>query len=84
MVEGKQYTFNVNKWKNKDGHIPWDLSVGSLTIVGNDSYYITQSSSGTTGNNITVVNGAPTIYIDGLNVSAGIAFHIQMVTLLLG
>lgn len=77
MVEGKQYTFNVNKWKNKDGHIPWDLSVGSLTIVGNDSYYITQSSSGTTGNNITVVNGAPTIYIDGLNVSAGIAFHIQ-------
>ncbi len=76
MVEGKQYTFNVNKWKNKDGHIPWDLSVGSLTIEGDDPYYVTQSS-GVTGNNITVTNGAPTIYIDGLNVSAGIALHIQ-------
>lgn len=76
MVEGKQYTFNVNKWKNKDGHIPWDLSVGSLTIEGDDSYYVTQSS-GVTGNSITVENGAPTIYIDGLNVSAGIALHIK-------
>lgn len=77
MVEGRQYTFNVNKWKNKDGHILLDLSVGSLRIGGNDSYYIIQSSSGTTGNNITVANGAPTIYIDGLNVSAGIALNIE-------
>ena len=76
MVEGKQYTFNVNKWKNKDGHIPWDLSVGSLTIEGDDSYYVTQSS-GVTGNSITVTNGAPTIYIDGLNVSAGVALDIR-------
>ena len=77
MVEGTLYAFDVNKWKNKDGHIPWDLSVGSLKIGDNDSYYITQSSSGTTGNNITVTNGAPTIYIDGLNVSAGIALNIE-------
>ena len=76
MVEGKQYTFNVNKWKNKDGHIPWDLSVGSLTIEDNDSYYITQSS-GVTGNSIIVANGAPTIYIDGLNVSAEVALDIR-------
>ena len=76
MVEGKQYTFNVNKWKNKDGHIPWDLSVGSLTIEGDDSYYITQSS-GVTGNSIIVANGAPTIYIDGLNVSAEVALDIR-------
>lgn len=76
MVEGKQYTFNVNKWKNKDGHIPWDLSVGSLTIEGDDSYYVTQSS-GVTGNSITVTNGAPTIYIDGLNVSAKVALNIR-------
>ena len=77
MVEGKQYTFNVNKWKNKDGHIPWDLSVGSLTIEGDDPYYVTQSSSGVTGNSITVENGAPTIYIDGLNVSAKVALNIK-------
>lgn len=76
MVEGKQYTFRVNKWKNKDGHIPWDLSVGSLKIGDNDSYYVTQSS-GVTGNSITVENGAPTIYIDGLNVSAGVALLIK-------
>lgn len=76
MVEGKQYTFNVNKWKNKDGHIPWDLSVGSLKIEDNDTYYVTQSS-GVTGNSITVENGAPTIYIDGLNVSAKVALDMK-------
>ena len=76
MVEGKQYTFNVNKWKNKDGHIPWDLSVGSLKIEDNDTYYVTQSS-GVTGNSITVENGAPTIYIDGLNVSAKVALDMR-------
>lgn len=62
--------------ENKDGHIPWDLSVGSLTIEGDDSYYITQSS-GVTGNSIIVANGAPTIYIDGLNVSAEVALDIR-------
>lgn len=76
MVEGKQYTFNVNKWKNKDGHILWDLSVGSLKIEGDDSYYVTQSS-GVTGNSITVENGAPIIYIDGLNVSAKVALNMK-------
>ena len=76
MVEGTLYAFDVNKWKNKDGHIPWDLSVGSLKIGDNDSYYVTQSS-GVTGNSITVENGAPTIYIDGLNVSAGVALLIK-------
>lgn len=76
MVEGTLYAFRVNKWKNKDGHIPWDLSVGSLKIGDNDSYYVTQSS-GVTGNSITVENGAPTIYIDGLNVSAKVALDIR-------
>lgn len=76
LLSGEQYDFNVVSFIDKAGKELWDLSTGPLSIGDDRTYYVTQSS-GATGNNITVTNGAPTIYIDGLNVSAGIAFHIQ-------
>lgn len=76
LLSGEQYDFNVVSFIDKAGKELWDLSTGPLSIGDDRSYYVTQSS-GVTGNNITVTNGAPTIYIDGLNVSAGIALHIQ-------
>ena len=76
LLSGEQYDFNVVSFIDKAGKELWDLSTGPLSIGDDRTYYVTQSS-GVTGNNITVTNGAPTIYIDGLNVSAGIALHIQ-------
>ena len=76
LLSGEQYDFNVVSFIDKAGKELWDLSTGPLSIGNDRSYYVTQSF-GVTGNNITVTNGAPTIYIDGLNVSAGIALHIQ-------
>lgn len=77
LLSGEQYDFNVVSFIDKAGKELWDLSTGSLSIGDDRSYYVTQSSLEATGNNITVTNGAPTIYIDSLNVSAGVALDIK-------
>lgn len=76
LQEGILYTFRVEYFTDSTGKVLWNLSTGSLVINDDRTYYVTQSS-GTTGNNITVRNGAPTIYIDGLNVSAGVALNVH-------
>lgn len=83
LQEGAIYTLRVIYFTDSTGKVLWDLSTGPLVINNDRTYYVTQSS-GVTGNGITVANGAPTIYIDGLNVSADIALNIKKVTLLLG
>ena len=65
LLSGEQYDFNVVSFIDKAGKELWDLSTGPLSIGDDRTYYVTQSS-GVTGNNITVTNGAPTIYIDCL------------------
>lgn len=53
------------------------LADGSVSISDNDSYYITQRNNHlTTGKNITVTGGTPTIYMRNLNISAGTAVNI--------
>ena len=59
LLSGEQYDFNVVSFIDKAGKELWDLSTGPLSIGDDRSYYVTQSS-GVTGNNITVNNGAPT------------------------
>ena len=76
LQEGTLYTFRVIYFTDSTGKVLWDLSTGPLVINNDRTYYVTQSS-GVTGNGITVRNGAPTIYIDGLNVSADIALNIE-------
>lgn len=76
LQEGTLYTFRVGYFTDSTGKVMWDLSTGPLVINNDRTYYVTQSS-GVTGNGITVGNGAPTIYIDGLNVSAGIALNVR-------
>lgn len=67
---GSQYTFNVKKVPS------WDLSTGSLDINDNGTYYVVQRGSGTTNNSISI-SGSPTVYIDNLNISAGVALKIK-------
>lgn len=76
LQEGAIYTLRVIYFTDSTGKVLWDLSTGPLVINNDRTYYVTQSS-GVTGNGITVANGAPTIYIDGLNVSADIALNIK-------
>lgn len=76
LQEGAIYTLRVIYFTDSTGKVLWDLSTGPLVINNDRTYYVTQSS-GVTGNKITVTNGAPTIYIDGLNVSADIALLIK-------
>ncbi len=76
LQEGILYTFRVKYFTDSTGKVLWNLSTGSLFINDDRTYYVTQSS-GVTGNGITVGNGAPTIYIDGLNVSADIALDVR-------
>ena len=75
LLSGEQYDFNVVSFIDKAGKELWDLSTGPLSIGDDRSYYVTQSF-GVTGNNITVTNGANS-RVTSLNVSAGIALHIQ-------
>ncbi len=77
MLAGGQYNYTITELIDISNLTRIDLSAGSVSFSDNGIHYIIQNSSEPTNNNITVTGGAPTIYIDGLNIkSYNTAFNI--------
>ncbi len=47
LEAGKQYTFNVGQWRDKDGRLFIDLAKGNVNITTEGGYHIYQSTEGT-------------------------------------
>lgn len=78
---GRQYTFSVDQWRDKDGYLPIDLAKENINITKADKYRIYQSTEGTLENRtITVKCGDGTncqLVLDNLDFEGGTCFTLD-------